>query len=319
MHLNTRYINSTRGTSASPEIFWALINSLVCWFCMSALGFVLFQIHDYNVGVETVKQCVYWKRLLFSDWMACLYKTMINTYSEWYFNGWTQSCKIYDLSTCSKYSYKIKLCITSITFTNRIWPPPSHRKLHWQMSFEQDSLWVCLQLYTVFLFCFDFVLKDYAYRMSTHSLRVVVLLLHYCSCLTDNVPIGWRMAVHCHCVAVLVLSIKRSLIWEWLCFHCVAVPVCEIQCPWIWTVLHMKMVVFSLCRCSCLWNTVPMDFTVLHMYIMVRRELGRKEKGNKWNASISSWFSHITTEVWTINNNIRSNWAHILLKRVRYD
>lgn len=171
------------------------------------------------------------------------------------------------------------------------------------------------------VFCFDFVLKDYAYRMSTHSLRVVVLLLHYCSCLTDNVPIGWRMAVHCHCVTVLVLSIKCSLIWEWLCFHCVAVPVCEIQCPWILTVLHMRMVVFSQCRCSCLWNTAPMDFTVLHiyMYIMVRRELGRKEKGNKWNASITSWFSHITTEVWTINNNISSNWAHILLKRVQYD
>ena len=126
---------------------------------MSALGFVLFQIHDYNVGVETVKQCIYWKqRLLYSDWMGCLYKTMNNTYSEWYFNGWTQSCKIHDSSTCSKYSYKIKLCVTSITFTNRIWPPPPPRKLYmayviWARQFV--SMLAVIHCFFIFCFCFE--------------------------------------------------------------------------------------------------------------------------------------------------------------------
>ena len=56
MHVNTRYINSSRGHMPGESIrrwlrslllylcyiFLALINSLVCWFCMSTLGFILF-------------------------------------------------------------------------------------------------------------------------------------------------------------------------------------------------------------------------------------------------------------------------------------
>ena len=56
MRVNTRDIYSTRGTSSwhtcqvrvllmcLSDIFWVLINSLVCWFCTSALGRILFQI-----------------------------------------------------------------------------------------------------------------------------------------------------------------------------------------------------------------------------------------------------------------------------------
>ena len=56
MRVNTRYINSTRGTSSWHtchvrvllmclcDIFRVLINSLVCWFCASTLGCILFQI-----------------------------------------------------------------------------------------------------------------------------------------------------------------------------------------------------------------------------------------------------------------------------------
>ena len=95
MWVNTRFINSTRGTSSEDlplvefmylvftcmpgesyhrwlsslllclcDVFWVLINSLVCWFCMSALGLILFQIcvqaellfHEtaWNMGNETL-------------------------------------------------------------------------------------------------------------------------------------------------------------------------------------------------------------------------------------------------------------------------
>ena len=44
MWVNTRYINSTRGMLLCLyDVFWALINSLECWLCMSALGLILFQ------------------------------------------------------------------------------------------------------------------------------------------------------------------------------------------------------------------------------------------------------------------------------------
>jgi len=44
MCVNTRYINSTTGMLLCLcDVFWALINSLECWLCMSALGLILFQ------------------------------------------------------------------------------------------------------------------------------------------------------------------------------------------------------------------------------------------------------------------------------------
>ena len=82
MHVNIKYINSTRGAASrmyrgctsggvygpcfytharweyrrrlgslllSCYVFRALINSLVCWFCTSALGLVLFQICSMDV------------------------------------------------------------------------------------------------------------------------------------------------------------------------------------------------------------------------------------------------------------------------------
>ena len=74
IQVNTKYINSTKSTSRTEfmhlvftgmpgesycrqlrsfllclyDIFWALINSLVCWFCMSALGLILLQILTWH-------------------------------------------------------------------------------------------------------------------------------------------------------------------------------------------------------------------------------------------------------------------------------
>ena len=48
-------------------VFRALINSLVCWLCTSALGFILFQIYNTH------------------NFYVCLYVTVINSLSSHYY------------------------------------------------------------------------------------------------------------------------------------------------------------------------------------------------------------------------------------------
>ena len=70
MRVNARYINFTRGASSSCiytharwlgsllscmcDVFRVLINSLVCWFCTSTLGLVLFKICSHYTACSRI-------------------------------------------------------------------------------------------------------------------------------------------------------------------------------------------------------------------------------------------------------------------------
>ena len=53
--------------------FWALINSLVCWCCTSALGLVLFQISDQG-PLSLYDHFPLLLRVVFTPWFHCIYQ-----------------------------------------------------------------------------------------------------------------------------------------------------------------------------------------------------------------------------------------------------
>ena len=72
-------------------VFRVPINSLVCWFCMSALGLVLFQICSFSQCVfeYPLKWCTY--SAVCGDWEVwgdCVYLSRMKSCTSWMERGW---------------------------------------------------------------------------------------------------------------------------------------------------------------------------------------------------------------------------------------